>query len=125
LVGDCLDEGVEIHYAVNVTGHGWRKLMRARRPFCYVIDRLPAQPPIFGFLQSCGPVDDYEAFGNLNMGAGFALYVPDAEVDAVIRIAERNGLVAIRGGYIESASDRKVIIRPKGLEYAGDTLGVR
>ncbi len=32
LVEDCLNEGVEIHYAVNITGHGWRKLMRATQP---------------------------------------------------------------------------------------------
>lgn len=25
----CADNGVDIHYAVNITGHGWRKLMRA------------------------------------------------------------------------------------------------
>ncbi|MBM3708681.1 MAG: phosphoribosylformylglycinamidine cyclo-ligase, partial [Actinobacteria bacterium] len=29
--------GVRIHYAVNITGHGWRKLMRATEPFVYTI----------------------------------------------------------------------------------------
>lgn len=72
---DCLDNGVDIHYAVNITGHGWRKLMRAKQPFTYTIDQLPKQLPIFDFIQKHGLVDDREAYGNLNMGAGFALYV--------------------------------------------------
>lgn len=69
LVEDCLDAGVKIHYAVNVTGHGWRKLMRATQPFSYVIETLPTQLPIFDFLQKHGPVDDKEAYGNLNIRA--------------------------------------------------------
>ena len=31
-IEDCLNRGVDIHYAVNITGHGWRKLMRAPDP---------------------------------------------------------------------------------------------
>ena len=75
-VEDCLDRGVDIHYAVNVTGHGWRKLMRARESFAYVVDTVPVPQPVFEFIQSIGNVDDAEAYGNLNMGAGFAIYLP-------------------------------------------------
>lgn len=124
LVEDCLDRGVDVHYAVNVTGHGWRKLMRATQPFTYVIDTLPTQLPIFDFLQQHGPVDDMEAYSNLNMGAGFALYVSEADVEKVIEVAQRLGLRAFAAGHIEDG-DKKVIIRPKGLEYAGETLAVR
>lgn len=124
LVEDCLDAGVSIHYAVNVTGHGWRKLMRATQPLTYVIDTLPTQLPIFDFLQQHGPVDDQEAYGNLNMGAGFALYVIEAEATQVIGVARKLGLRAFVAGHIEKG-DKKVVIKPKGLEYAGGTLAVR
>jgi phosphoribosylformylglycinamidine cyclo-ligase len=124
LVEDCLDAGVGIHYAVNVTGHGWRKLMRATQPFTYVIDELPTPLPIFNFIQKYGPVDDVEAFGNLNMGAGFVLYVTEAQVALVIAIAQKLGLRAFAAGHIENG-DKKVIIRPKGIEYAGEMLAVR
>ncbi len=124
LVEDCLDRGVDIHYAVNVTGHGWRKLMRATQPFTYVIDMLPTQLPIFDFLQQHGPVDDREAYGNLNMGAGFALYVSENDARHVIGVAQELGLRAFVAGHIEHG-DKKVVIRPKGLEYAGETLAVR
>lgn len=124
LVEDCLNAGVNIHYAVNVTGHGWRKLMRSRESFTYVIDALPTQLPIFDFIQKHGPVDDLEAYGNLNMGAGFALYLPKEQSSYVIEIAEKLNLRAFVAGWIESG-DKKVVIQPKNLEFASATLAVR
>lgn len=129
LVEDCLDYGVEIHGAVNVTGHGWRKLMRATQPFAYIIEELPKQLPIFEFIQQQGPVDDEEAYGNLNMGAGFALYVPKKEVAKILNVLhsyeDPNRFTAHYAGYIEKSVERKVIIRPKKLEYRGSTLDIR
>ncbi len=125
LVTGCLNRGVQIHYAANITGHGWRKLMRATQPFTYVVERLPRQLPIFDFLQKHGPVDDAEAYGNLNMGAGFALYVAEADVDAALAIAAANNLGALHAGHIERSDAKRVVIRPKGLEYSGETLSVR
>ncbi len=125
LVEDCLIRGVNIHYAVNITGHGWRKLMRATQSFAYIIERLPKQLPIFDFLQKHGPVDDAEAYGNFNMGAGFALYVSEADINTVLEIAALHKLGAIRAGHIEQSNDKKVVIKPKDIEYSGATLGVR
>lgn len=125
LVEDCFNSDVSIHYAVNITGHGWRKLMRARETWAYIIDTLPAQLPIFDFIQEHGPVDDEEAYGNLNMGAGFALYVSPGDVATVKGVADTLGLRAVHAGYVERSKKKKVIIRPKDLEYLGSTLGVR
>ncbi|KKQ84004.1 MAG: Phosphoribosylformylglycinamidine cyclo-ligase [Candidatus Woesebacteria bacterium GW2011_GWB1_38_8] len=125
LVEGCVSMGAHIHYAVNITGHGWRKLMRAPQPFTYVIERLPKQHPVFGFIQKHGPVDDREAFGNFNMGAGFALYVPENEADLVCQVATALGMEAIHAGHIEASEEKKVVIEPKSLEYSGATLGVR
>lgn len=124
-IEDCLDRGVDIHYAVNITGHGWRKLMRATESFAYIVEQLPKQLPIFDFLQKHGPMDDQEAYGNLNMGAGFALYVPEAYVEKVQHVAESLNLTALYAGHIEQSDTKKVVIKPKGLEYSGATLGVR
>src|SRR5262245_44972422 len=46
LVEALLEAGVRLHYAVHVTGHGWRKLMRSPRDLTYVVDRLPPVPPV-------------------------------------------------------------------------------
>ncbi len=125
LVEDCFNEGVEIHYAVNITGHGWRKLMRATQPFAYIIDHIPVPHPVLSFIQEHGPVDDQEAYANLNMGAGFALYVRESDVRKVLTIASLLGMSALRAGTVEPSKIKKVIINPLGLEYLGSTLGVR
>lgn len=125
LVEDCLNFGVNIHYAVNITGHGWRKLMRLNQPFAYIIERLPRQLPIFDFIQKHGPVDNLEAYANLNMGAGFALYVPEVEAEKVLLIAKGSGFEALRAGHIERSEEKKVVIAPKNLEYLGSTLNIR
>ncbi len=72
--------GITPHYASNITGHGWRKLLRHPKPLRYRIERLPAVPEVLRFIQREARLDDHEAYGTLNMGAGFALYV--AAVDA-------------------------------------------
>ena len=125
LVEDCFKEGVDIHYAVNITGHGWRKLMRAPQPFAYIIDQIPVPHPVFSFIQEHGPVDDQEAYANLNMGAGFALYVGEGDVKKVLTIAQTLGVLASRAGVVESSKVKRVVIRSLGLEYLGSTLGVR
>jgi phosphoribosylformylglycinamidine cyclo-ligase len=125
LIEDCFNEGVEIHYAVNITGHGWRKLMRATQPFAYIIDHIPVPHPVFSFIQEHGPVDNKEAYANLNMGAGFALYVRESDVRKVLTIASLLGMSALRAGTIESSQVKRVTINPLGLEYLSSTLGVR
>lgn len=125
LIEDCLNHGLNIHYTVNITGHGWRKLMRATQSFVYIIEHLPKQLPIFDFLQKYGPVDDREAYGNFNMGAGFALYVLEEDTGKVQEIARHVGFNAIHAGHIEQSETKRVIIKPKGLEYLGSSLGVR
>ncbi|NWG01461.1 MAG: phosphoribosylformylglycinamidine cyclo-ligase [Syntrophaceae bacterium] len=124
-VEDCFNEGVKIHYAVNITGHGWRKLMRAPQSFAYIIEHIPVPQPVFSFIQEHGPVDDQEAYANFNMGAGFALYVRESDVSKVLTIASRLGISALRAGTIKPSQVKKVIIQPLGLEYLGSTLGVR
>jgi phosphoribosylformylglycinamidine cyclo-ligase len=124
-IEDCLARGLDLHYAVNITGHGWRKLMRAREPFTYVIDQIPSLHPVFQFIQAQGGLDDREAYGNLNMGAGFAIYVAEKDVGTVLDIARPFPFRAFRAGHIEKSATKRVVIRPKALEYSEDTLAVR
>jgi phosphoribosylformylglycinamidine cyclo-ligase len=125
VIEECLNRGIDIHYAVNVTGHGWRKLMRAPDPFVYVIEQIPPPQVVFNFIQSVGDVDDAEAYGNFNMGAGFAIYVPEKDVAAVMDVAKDSPFAAFRAGHIEKSATKRVAIVPKRLEYSADSLGVR
>lgn len=87
LVRRLFEAGVDIHYMVNITGHGWRKLMRASRDLRYVIDRVPEPQPVFRFIQEHSGNGDEEMYGNLNMGAGFAIFLPQADVKLAQGIA--------------------------------------
>jgi phosphoribosylformylglycinamidine cyclo-ligase len=122
---DCLDRGVDIHYAVNITGHGWRKLMRAPDPFAYVIEHLPTPQPVFDFIQSIGGVDDAEAYGTFNMGAGFAIYVPETDVATVLDVTKAFPFAALHAGHVDKSASKRVVLTPKGLEYSAETLAVR
>jgi phosphoribosylformylglycinamidine cyclo-ligase len=124
-IEDCVNRGVDIHYAVNITGHGWRKLMRASDPFAYVIEHLPTPQPVFDFIQSVGAVDDAEAYGNFNMGAGFAIYVPEKDVATVLDVTKGFPFGALLAGHIDKSATKRVVITSKGLEYSADTLAVR
>lgn len=77
------------------------------------------------FLQEHGPVDNTEAYGNFNMGAGFALYISEADVQTVLEVVTFHKIGALCAGHIEKSDEKKVIIKPVGIEYLGSTLGVR
>ena len=124
LISALLDGGVPINYCVNITGHGWRKFMRASKSFTYVLDKLPIALPIFDFIMEHGPVSVKDAYATFNMGAGFALYVDPADAPAVIATAKTYGLTAHIGGYIEKGPKR-VVITPRNLVYKAKDLKVR
>src|SRR3982751_5208909 len=73
--------GIRPHYAANITGHGWRKLMRPRSDFTYRIHTVPDVPAVLRFIRDEALLSDRDAYGTFNMGAGFALFVAveDAE----------------------------------------------
>jgi len=116
--------GVDVHYAANITGHGWRKLMRHPGPFTYRIDTLGPVPAILSFIQQQAGMDDDEAYGTLNMGAGFAVFVAPGEAQTVIESARRCGIEAWQAGTVE-AGVKQVWIEPLGLTFGGDTLQLR
>jgi phosphoribosylformylglycinamidine cyclo-ligase len=126
IIEDCQHWNVDVHYAVNITGHGWRKLMRAQEPFVYIIESIPEPQPVFQVIQKHGPVDDEEAYGNLNMGGGFAIFVSQQDVEVVADIAKATNIPIVGTGHIEKrGNEKKVIIEPKGLVYESKTLAVR
>ena len=124
LVKDLFDEGVNIHYMVNITGHGWRKLMRADREFTYLITQIPPIPPIFDFIQEHSKNGDSEMYGNFNMGAGFAIYLPSDQAAKVQDIATKHQLKSWNAGILQTGP-KQVIIKPKNITFGAESLGVR
>ncbi len=123
-VKSLLEAGLDIHYMVNVTGHGWRKLMRATAPFTYRLHLLPAVQPEFSFIQEQSGASLEDMYGNFNMGTGFAVYLPASEADKVVELAQQTGYEALVAGTVE-AGPKQVVIEPLGITFAGDSLEVR
>jgi phosphoribosylformylglycinamidine cyclo-ligase len=114
-----------LHYGVNITGHGWRKLMRAKQSFEYIIEAIPDPQPVFHFIQKTEGLTDRQAYETLNMGAGFALFVPERNVGTVITIAKQNSIHAFHAGTIKRNGKRRVNIKPLKLVFEGESLSVR
>lgn len=124
LIEDLLKNAIDIHYMVNITGHGWRKLMRHKKELTYRITNLPPVPKVLKFIVEKGKLDDKEAYGNLNMGAGFAIFIPEKDVDQVIKFSESHKIKAYDYGIVEEG-EKKVIIEPKNITFAKESLQVR
>ena len=54
---------MEMHYMSNLTGHGWRKLLRHPAPFTYRIDTLPPVPLVLDFIRRHGSPGNREIKG--------------------------------------------------------------
>lgn len=116
--------GIVPHYSANITGHGWRKIMRHPGEFTYRIHTLPPVPPVLSFIQQHAGIDDREAYGSLNMGAGFALYLPQEHAAEAVRLAEAAGVAAWVAGTVEKGP-KSVVIEPLNLTFAADELHLR
>ena len=116
--------GIVPHYCANITGHGWRKLLRHPGAFTYRLHTVPPVPPVLQFIQRHARQDDREAYGTLNMGAGFALFVAAADAERTVQIAQGLGIGARVAGAVE-AGDKQVLIEPLGIRFGDDDLQLR
>jgi len=77
IIQDLFKNNVDVHYIANITGHGWRKIMRCKKAFTYKIHTLPSVPSVLKFIQKQANLDNEQAYSTFNMGAGFCyLCVP-------------------------------------------------
>ena len=126
LIAELQKARIRPHYAVHVTGHGWRKLMRLEEPFVYRIEQVRPPPPIFGFIAGHGPVEQREAYATFNMGVGFALYMGPSDAKQCLKIAADAGYDAWEAGVVVRDGNRKAVeIKPLNITFESDTLQVR
>jgi phosphoribosylformylglycinamidine cyclo-ligase len=124
LVGDLLAREIVPTYLSHITGHGLRKLMRARRDLVYRITSLPRIPEILSFLAERVGMDTKDAYGTFNMGAGFAILCRPEDSERVLERAAACGFDAFRGGNVETGR-RSVLLEPLGITFSGEELSLR
>ncbi len=116
--------GITPHYCANITGHGWRKLLRHPAAHTYRIHSVPAVTPVLKFIQQHAHHDDREAYGTMNMGAGFALFVKAGDAARTVEVARAQGVEALVAGTVE-AGPKRLVIEPLGIEFGDDALQLR
>ena len=112
---------VDLHYISPITGHGWRKIARARFLFSYIIENIPEPPLIFTSLIEFGrrfgfDVTDVENYKVWNMGVFITLVAPKEDEETIIEVAGKYGIEIVKLGYVQKG-DRSVVIKPKKIVY--------
>lgn len=124
LIADIFDNNIDIHYLVNISGHGLRKIMRGKGDFSYVIEKVFEPQEVFGFIQKHAGLTDEEMYGTYNMGQDYAIFVPAKDVKKTLEIIKKNKFKGIDAGYIEKGP-RQVTIKPKKITFDGSRLDLR
>ncbi len=124
LIQDLQESNVNIHYVSNITGHGLRKIMRARQEYTYMVEKILPPQEIFSFIQLNAGLSDDEMYQTYNMGMDYAIFVNSKDVPKSLNLILKNNFEAIDAGYVETGK-RQVIIKPKNLVFGGETLDMR
>jgi phosphoribosylformylglycinamidine cyclo-ligase len=116
--------GIAPHYCANITGHGWRKLLRHPSALTYRIHTVPPKTAVLEFIQQQAGQDDREAYSTLNMGAGFAIFVKAEDAERTAQVARDCGIDAWVAGSVE-AGEKQLLIEPLGIRFSEDDLALR
>ncbi|RTL45023.1 MAG: phosphoribosylformylglycinamidine cyclo-ligase [Burkholderiales bacterium] len=116
--------GIAPHYCANITGHGWRKLLRHPSALTYRIHTVPPKTAVLAFIQQQAGQDDREAYSTLNMGAGFAIFVKAEDAERTAQVARDCGVQAWVAGTVE-AGEKQLLIEPLSIRFSEDDLHLR
>jgi phosphoribosylformylglycinamidine cyclo-ligase len=116
--------GIAPHYCANITGHGWRKLLRHPSALTYRIHTVPPKTAVLDFIQKQAGQDDREAYSTLNMGAGFAIFVKAEDAERTAQVARDCGIAAWVAGTVE-AGEKQLLIEPLNIRFSEDDLHLR
>jgi len=125
IIQELLREGVTLTNVENITGHGWLKIMRSKKPLRYRITNMPEISPVFEFAKDKLGVSYEKLFTIFNCGAGMAVFVPDdLSANKVIQVCSAHGLKATLAGLVEEAPEREVVIEPLSVKLSGESFAL-
>lgn len=124
IIDEILNKSSGVHYLVNITGHGWRKLMRAKQDFTYEINNIGSVPEIFRLLKKELNQNDREMYSTFNMGAGFAVFADPKDSEKIIKISKKQNINAWLAGKVVRGR-KQVIIDPLKIIFQETDLQIR
>lgn len=117
---DVLHHGLPVKALIHITSDGFLNLTRVASAVGYIIEDLPADPPIFPLIQKLGDVSDAEMFHVYNMGIGFCIIVQADSAEHALSIVRSHGKRAYKIGHAILDKKRRVYIKPRGLVGEGN-----
>ena len=116
---DVLREISSIKALIHITGDGLLNLPRVDADIGFVLDELPAPPPLFGMIEKLGGVSRAEMFEVYNMGIGFCVVVDKGDADATLAIFARHGQPASVIGHAVADPTKSVQLPRENLIGTG------
>lgn len=116
LVEALLQEKVKIHALLPGTGDGVGKLAFDKQPYNYRIHSWISVPPVMQFMRGLG-VSLKDCLKTFNWGVGYYLFVPQSEVEQILKIGKKVGYGLAEVGVVEEGS-RQVIFEPEKIILA-------
>ena len=124
VVSDLLDNGIDIHYISNITGHGLRKIMRANQEFSYVLEKIFEPQELFIFLKENAGLTEKEMYETYNMGMDYAVFLPEENIEKAQAIVKQNGFESLDAGYVMMGK-RQVVIKSRDIILEGESLQLK
>jgi len=121
---EIFENNVLPHYIIHMTGHGWRKIMRANTDFVYEINQIPIPQEEFMLVKQITGKDDKQMYSDYNMGSGFTYIVDPKDVNIVIKSAQKLGYKAIDAGIVKSGP-KTVDIKPLNIKFVDADMHLR
>jgi len=112
---EMLNSNINLKALINITGGGLLNLLRVASPVGFVINNLPEPLPIFNAIQEYGSISDGEMYTVFNMGIGFCVVVPKADVPKVFEITQKHNLESCEMGYVVKDAEKTILLESKGL----------
>jgi phosphoribosylformylglycinamidine cyclo-ligase len=85
---------------------------------------VPPVPEVLRFIAQQAGHDAAEAYGTLNMGAGFALYVHADDAARAVAVSQACGIDAWVAGVVEEGP-KQLLIEPLGVRWGAEGLTLR
>lgn len=118
-VVEILSSVPSVKALLNITGDGFLNLARVAAPVGFVLDELPAPPPVFALIQRYGEVGTAEMHEVYNMGVGFCVVVPPEQAARAVAIIGRHGRRAQPIGHAVHDPEKRVRVTAHRLVGRG------
>lgn len=111
------DRKVTVHGLAHITGGSFTKLKRLNNKVRYNLSNLFPPFGIFKQIQKDGNIDFKEMYRTFNMGIGFCIILPKANVDKTISIIEKYKIKVYQIGEVDSKGNGNVIGKVGNKKY--------